>query len=480
MKKTLKILLIISLVYFTLTLFTISYAASANISANKTSVTVGDSVTVTVTIKAASWNITVSGSASDTIVGYNADGENQTTTKTYTIDTSKAGTYKVSISGDVTDASDANTKINDSVTITVKEKEVAPDPDPTPDPTPTTKSNNAYLKTLGVTPKEYDFSGFKKDKTEYSVTVPNNVDKLNVIAVAEEKDKAKVEISGNTGFKVGSDNKIIVKVTAEDGTTTKEYTIRVTKLAEDEELPGNIIEDADELFLTKLEIEGIDEMTPAFAKDVYFYKAILRSDLDELVINAIANNPNAKITITGNKDLKEGENIITIIVTYEGKVEQKVYQVTLVKDLSPEEADILTIGANDEKNGPERYVIVGILLILFIISVIAILVFLIKKEKRKLMSYGEYDEEDVEEVPPLKSRKHKRYHDDDEDEIEEVPPLKPRKLYDQDKDEDYRRTIEEINAQTRSIFNKDEDKDIDGQSVEFEDDFPKSRKRGKH
>ena len=371
------------------------------------------------------------------------------------------------------DMSDENGDVASSqatATITVKPKEGTQE---------TTKSNNANLKTLGVRPQDYDFTGFNKNKLEYeSKPIPSSVNKLDVIATAEDS-KAKVEVKGNTNLKVGT-NIITVKVTAEDGTTTKEYTIKVTKLAEDEELPGNVIDDAAELFLTKLEIEEIDELSPAFAKDTYFYKAILRSDIDKVVINVLANNPNAKITITGNEDLKEGENTITIVVTFDGKVEQKVYQITLVKDLSPEEADVLTIGASDddEKGGIERYLIIGALLIAFIIFAIIVLILLIRREKRKLMSYGDYDDdEEVEEVPPLRSRKYDQY-DEDEDDEEEVPPLKSRRLYDQDKDEDYKKTIDEINAQTKSIFNKDEE--VDGQSVEYDDEPPRPRRRGKH
>jgi D-alanyl-D-alanine carboxypeptidase len=101
------------------------YAASASISANKTSVTVGTKVTVTVKVTAAAWNLSVSGSASDSIVGFNMDAVNQTTTKTYSINTSKAGTYKVSLTGDITDqSSETATNVSKSVTITVKEKPV--------------------------------------------------------------------------------------------------------------------------------------------------------------------------------------------------------------------------------------------------------------------------------------------------------------------------------------------------------------------
>ena len=103
------------------------YAASAKIKASETSVTAGDSVTITVSISAGAWNLEVSGAGiSDSIVGnIDVDGEieNKSTTKTYTLDTSTAGTYTVSLTGDITDAvTDEYSDISSSVSVTVKEK----------------------------------------------------------------------------------------------------------------------------------------------------------------------------------------------------------------------------------------------------------------------------------------------------------------------------------------------------------------------
>ena len=124
MNKTIKFIIITLFIWIVLSALSTVNAASATIKANKTSATVGESVKVTVTVNAAAWNLKVSGSASGDIIGYNSDAENQTTTKTYTIDTSKAGTYKVTLSGDITDESKDNAdEINTSVSITVKEKE---------------------------------------------------------------------------------------------------------------------------------------------------------------------------------------------------------------------------------------------------------------------------------------------------------------------------------------------------------------------
>ena len=122
MSKIKKIISSIILIVAFITTLNVTYAASASITAAKKTAYVGDKVKVTVTVKAAAWNLKVSGSASGDIIGFNMDGKNQTTTKTYTVKCSKVGTYTVKISGDITDENDANSIINKSVTITVKEK----------------------------------------------------------------------------------------------------------------------------------------------------------------------------------------------------------------------------------------------------------------------------------------------------------------------------------------------------------------------
>ena len=64
--------------------------------------------------------------------------------------------------------------------------------------------------------------------TSYTAQVGASVDKLAVSASAKDS-KAKVLVSGDSGLKVGA-NTVVCKVTAEDGQTTKSYTITVNKL----------------------------------------------------------------------------------------------------------------------------------------------------------------------------------------------------------------------------------------------------------
>ena len=252
-----------------------------------------------------------------------------------TPEVTKTTQYKVTFKS--MDMSDAESKAIKSTpqaiaTVTVKPKEETKTEEKKTEETK--KSSNANLKTLGVTPKEYDFSGFSKNKTSYSVTIPSNVDSLNVIAKAEDS-KAKVNISGNKNLEVGT-NTIKVEVIAEDGETKKTYTISVTKLATEDEKPGNLLDDSKntaKLYLKSLSIEGL-ELTPSFSKTLFSYETTIdmdSNDMDKVNVIAEAENSTCTVEVTGNTDLKEGENIISVIVRSKISSDQTVYQITVNK-----------------------------------------------------------------------------------------------------------------------------------------------------
>ena len=498
MRKTTKFIFLILGIWVALSALSTVNAATATIKANKTSATVGDSVKVTVSVNAAAWNLQVSGATSGSIIGYNADAENQATTKEYTIDTSKAGTYTVSLSGDVTDeAKEVADTISTSVTITVKEKQATTDvnkdtsdkgntsttdkntsistdkkEETTPEK-PKEKSNNANLSTLGVTPKEYDFSGFSKNKTTYNVTVPKNVDSLKVLYKTADAN-ATVKVSGNSGFKVGSDNKITIKVTAEDGKTTKTYTIKVTQLAEEEEKPGNLLdEDNTGLYLTKLIIKGI-ELSPEFEKDTYSYTAKLTdSTLNELKVDATANNEKAKIDISGNTDLVEGENTINILLTLDESSVQTVYQIVVTKE-GVQEEPILTIGESTPTSSStdligtiKSYIGIAIAVIVFVIVVVIVLIILLRRENNRLREENDNDieEEKSEEYNVYKNDENEFVNNDIQKDnfIESLYKQRNANFNNEELNEQEKETLEEISKQTEEIFREK----VAGQSVEY-------------
>jgi hypothetical protein len=333
-------------------------AASASISATKTTATVGDSVTITVNINAATWNLKATGTgiSGGKIVGYDPDENNTSTTKTYSLNTSSAGSYKISLTGDVTDGTTSVTsEIDTYVIVTINNPAPTTPTQPTTPTTPTkpttpsnngggtttkpsnnttatqTKSSNSKLSSLqiaeGVITPE-----FNSNVREYAVMVPNEITKLS-IAASQEHSRATVRIVGNEELQVG-DNTVEIIVTAEDGSTST-YKIYATRA-----LP--------ELNLQTLSICYIDEnnqkvelkLEPQFVFNTYEYKSLekLSYTVKELQVDAIANRENAKVEIIGNKEIKAGKNEITIKVTLpneEGLEEQKTYKITIEREDEP-------------------------------------------------------------------------------------------------------------------------------------------------
>ena len=349
------------------------------------------------------------------------------------------------------------------------------------DDTSTTKSSKADLsslgirlskadaKKLGVKESNYDFTGFKQDKTEYSVTVPNSVDSLQVLYTTVDK-KAKVKVTGNTNLEVGT-NTIKVEVTAADGKTTKTYTIAVTKLATEDSKPGNLIDDGKSLYLSSLSIEGL-EISPTFSKDVYSYEATINmdeKDMSKVTVNAEAENANATVEITGNTDLQEGENIINVIVKSSDSSEQTVYQITVNKVSKASEI------ASSKKHINKEHVIIGS----FVAIVIIILTILIINHIRN----KRYDEDEYEDD------ENNAYNDEYTNRYEENSPkdnfiedLYKRKNNGEELNNTEKETIDDIEKETDRIFGKtkkDTTFEYDDTEENF-DDNSKSRNKGKH
>jgi hypothetical protein len=86
---------------------------------------------------------------------------------------------------------------------------------------------NAYLSSIVVDGKTLS-PAFTAENLEYDIgTVASDVEKLTVLAYAQNEN-SKVEITGNDSL-VEGENIIKILVTAADGTTTKEYTLKVNK-----------------------------------------------------------------------------------------------------------------------------------------------------------------------------------------------------------------------------------------------------------
>ncbi len=248
--------------------------------------------------------------------------------------------------------------------------------------TQTQEDSDASLKSLGIKPEKYDFSGFKKDKTQYTVKVPKDVEEIEIYAEATSR-KAKVVGTGKTQLKTGKNN-LVVQVTAENG-TTQTYTIEVTR--GDAETTATTTSDSkkDEFGLSSLEIEGLT-LNPSFETGTYEYKVDLTEDLSSLDINAIATDDDTTVEILGNEGLALGENTITILVRNEKDDKTATYQIIVNKNLSEKEKMSWLKPSTWGREEIIKIIIIAVLIILVVIAVI--LKIKIAKEKN--------DEEDLE------------------------------------------------------------------------------------
>ncbi len=244
-------------------------------------------------------------------------------------------------------------------------------PKTTTNPEPQKKSSNANLSNLGIRPN--DFSGFKAGTTTYNVTVPKNVEEVEVYAKAQDS-KAKVAGTGKKKLQEGK-NTASVTVTAEDG-TKKTYTINITRSAteendEDEETDDPEADDNNETDTT--EAKGLSELkignlelSPTFRTDIYEYTAKYIGEDTKLEVSTITTEDDYTIEVTGNEDLKEGENIITILVSDAEGNNVATYQVTVNKSLAQE-----TLPENQDENGMKILgIVVGVVIVLIIIFLI--------------------------------------------------------------------------------------------------------------
>lgn len=214
-------------------IMSISYvkAAGYDVSVTSNTIIVGNSVTLKISANdlAGRFDFSVSNSSVISMSSSNVFLDNDS--KSITITAKSAGTSVITITP--TDATsydgDAITG-NRTITITVNNK-------PTSNPntggnnsgtsntsTPVKKkSNNNYLSSLTVDGYSLD-KEFKKDELEYSLVVESGTDKITINAQLDD-DKAKVTGIGEIALKE-EDNKLEIKVTAENG-STRTYILNV-------------------------------------------------------------------------------------------------------------------------------------------------------------------------------------------------------------------------------------------------------------
>lgn len=227
-------------------------AASGTLSISSNSVYVGNTFTVNVKVNSvAAWNIHVSasGPVSGCLINQaDATADAMDTNKSFsaTCTATGLGTITITLSGDVTSASDGNAvSVSGSKNVTVLQKPVIPPSNNN------NNSNNVDVRSKNNNLKELIADGYeltKVDYKNYSLSVSNDVDSINIIATPEDS-KAKIVGTGVHQLNVGENN-IEVVVIAENGAQNK---INIKIVRKD----GYYIDDLDSL-LEKNDADVLD------------------------------------------------------------------------------------------------------------------------------------------------------------------------------------------------------------------------------
>ena len=431
MKKYIKeMLLIVFFVAIMWILTTTSNAASISLTPSKTSAEAGENVNVTVSSDCVGRvNLTVSNGKISTNKVWIEGGA-----QSVTVTVGNSGTTTItasaqdgilsnngvdvpisSITKTITINSNNNGNLNNNSSSNTQQQ-------------PQAKSNVATLANLGIK-GQYDFTGFRAAKTSYSVTVPNEAESVEIYA-SKGQSGQKITGTGLKQLKEGT-NAINVVVTAEDGTTTKTYTINIERKSAEttdnkeentEEQPEETSTEEEETFgLKDLKIDGL-ELTPEFKTDVYEYSAELKEDKTSLELTTIATEENAEIEVTGNEDLKDGENIITVIVKEKETDKTATYQITVNK--IKEETNITEAIVNNIDNKTKEMIILGIGILALIIVVIIIV---IVNKKRNSNNGQEYYYSELYNNDESEENINEENQDEQEEYDEEIEEKKKKK-----------------------------------------------------
>ncbi|MBB3058876.1 cadherin-like beta sandwich domain-containing protein, partial [Mucilaginibacter gotjawali] len=194
---------------------------------------------------------------------------------------------------------------------------------------------NANLANLTISASTLT-PAFVTATTSYTASVANSATSITLTPKASDA-LATIKVNGtsvNTNTSSGAiplivgNNVISVVVTAQNGTTTKTYTITVTRM-----LPANPN-------LSNLTLSA-GTLTPVFATATTSYSASVANPVSSITVTPKASDALATIKVNGTAvstntasgaiPLNAGNNLITIIVTAENGIATKTYTVTVTR-----------------------------------------------------------------------------------------------------------------------------------------------------
>ncbi len=214
---------------------------------------------------------------------------------------------------------------------------------PTSTPIPT-QSSDATLRALSVSAGSIS-PAFSSTTYAYTVSVASGVTSTTVTPTVNHS-AATVTVNGTTvasGSPSGSiplnvgANTITVRVTAENGAATQDYTVTVTRQSANAELSALSVGAATSAEATY----STQTLTPAFAAGTTSYAATVGNAMTHAKVTPTVNHSAATVTVNGTMvasgspsgpiALNVGDNVITVRVTAEDTSNTRDYTVTITR-----------------------------------------------------------------------------------------------------------------------------------------------------
>ena len=239
------------------------------------------------------------------------------------------------------------------------------------------KSNNASLSNLGLSVGNLDKT-FDANTLEYTIT--GIKDTINSVTINPTCENCEIKITCPDGGCTVSNTKRVtlqtganlvnINVTSEDGTSNKTYKLNIYR--------GDVTTSS--AYLQNLTIkDGV--LSPTFNPMTNDYSFKLTKDLKTLDIKTTTEDPSAKVEIKGNKDLKVGENTITITVTISDGENKQVYTIKVNKEKEEKKKTVKTTTVKKKKNNTWLIILLSVLGLGIIVG--TFLIIFKKKNKKK-------------------------------------------------------------------------------------------------
>ena len=316
------------------------------------------------------------------------------------------------------------------------------------------KSSEASLTSLvpsqGTLSPEFDST-----HTNYTVQVKDTIAYIRFNA--EACQGATVTGNGSTQLEMG-ENTIELEVTAEDGQTKNTYTIKVIR--------GEVVEPS--AYIKDLVLNNIGAtLSPKFDSKNNKYTVQIGKEIEKLDFKYELEDPLAEVTIEGNENFVEGENLVKIKVVSSNKEDEQIYEITVIKS-EEEQKDPITEDKNDDSKDEKKiniWLIVGIVtVVLAVVAGVTIILFKKKKNDKKKIDDTKLPlkrREGSEKTVEIDTVVEKPKHAAPQEEEESITDILKTELYDDDRTQKF--NDDELEKLKKKIY---DDEEID-QTKEF-------------